>query len=272
MCIVQDWFWWLHEGDPIFNANFPDVPGELKDSARRARRTRCYLSGDFLIRQLKTLQPWWRIISMFPMLTCIDAHQSGSARVFTGTSLSASSSRKGWDAFWLDSAEPEEYWPHIGDAILFNKQLFIGNGARYTNIFPLLHTGGVQEHWKQTTDQKRVFLLTPLRLSWTATKWRHGLVRRCLQHVLGSAASSCCRPELCLFGKSLLDDRHRAAIGSRLIVLQMIQRTRSFIRGGSSSASSALSSAPTAIALTMSCGPTTRSSPRSCSMTDSATG
>ena len=28
--IVQDWFWWKAEGDPIFNSNFPDVPGELK--------------------------------------------------------------------------------------------------------------------------------------------------------------------------------------------------------------------------------------------------
>ena len=28
--IVQDWFWWKAEGDPVFNSNFPDVPGELK--------------------------------------------------------------------------------------------------------------------------------------------------------------------------------------------------------------------------------------------------
>jgi len=28
--IVQDWFWWKAEGDPVFNANFPDVPGELQ--------------------------------------------------------------------------------------------------------------------------------------------------------------------------------------------------------------------------------------------------
>src|SRR5437867_12949124 len=41
---------------------------------------------------------------------------------------------QGWDAFWLDSAEPEEYWPHWGDAILRNKQIAIGNGAEYTNI------------------------------------------------------------------------------------------------------------------------------------------
>ena len=48
----------------------------------------------------------------------------------------------------------------MGDAILRNKQLAIGNGAEYTNIFPLMHTMGVQEHWRQTSEQKRVFLLT----------------------------------------------------------------------------------------------------------------
>jgi alpha-D-xyloside xylohydrolase len=67
---------------------------------------------------------------------------------------------QGWDAFWLDSAEPEEYWPHMGDAILQHKRLAIGNGAEYTNVFPLLHTEGVQDHWRATTDRKRVFLLT----------------------------------------------------------------------------------------------------------------
>jgi alpha-D-xyloside xylohydrolase len=67
---------------------------------------------------------------------------------------------QGWDAFWLDSSEPEEYWPHVGNAVLNNKQLAIGNGATYTNIFPLLHNLGVQEHWKETRQDKRVCLLT----------------------------------------------------------------------------------------------------------------
>ena len=28
--MVQDWFWWKHEGDPIFNDNYHDVPADLK--------------------------------------------------------------------------------------------------------------------------------------------------------------------------------------------------------------------------------------------------
>jgi alpha-D-xyloside xylohydrolase len=71
---------------------------------------------------------------------------------------------QGWDAFWLDSSEPEEAWPYVGDAILRDKKLAIGPGLEYTNAFPLLHTGGVAEHWKQANADmkidKRVFLLT----------------------------------------------------------------------------------------------------------------
>ena len=83
-----------------------------------------------------------------------------AARDFFWNQLAGKLLAQGWDAFWLDSAEPEEYWPHWGDAVLRSKQLHIGSGLEYTNIFPLEHTGGIQEHWKQTTQEKRVFLLT----------------------------------------------------------------------------------------------------------------
>src|SRR5215471_20075253 len=82
------------------------------------------------------------------------------ARDFFWQDLAGKLFSLGWDAFWLDSAEPEEYWPHMGDAILQNKRISIGNGAEYTNIFPFMHTMGVQEHWKAATGRKRVFLLT----------------------------------------------------------------------------------------------------------------
>ena len=42
---------------------------------------------------------------------------------------------QGWDGFWLDSSEPET-WRGESDAALEDKQLFIGPGARYLNIFP----------------------------------------------------------------------------------------------------------------------------------------
>src|SRR5882757_1647792 len=156
--IVQDWFWWLHEGDPIFNPNFPDVPGELKTLHDEHVHAMLSVWGLFdpAAKNYTTM-----VASHFdvPNAHVYDA-TNPAARDFYWNNLAGKLFALGWDAFWLDSAEPEEYWPHGGDAILFDKQLFMGNGARYTNIFPLLHTGGIQEHWKQATDQKRVFLLT----------------------------------------------------------------------------------------------------------------
>ena len=44
--------------------------------------------------------------------------------------------------------------------MLLNRQIAIGSGDMYTNVFPLLHTGGIADQWKETTTDKRVLLLT----------------------------------------------------------------------------------------------------------------
>ena len=156
--IVQDWFWWKIEGDPVFNENFADVPGELKDFHAENVHAMISVWGLFDVRSenFKSLAAQhWDV----PNTHVYDATNS-KARAFYWDNLAGKLFSQGWDAFWLDSAEPEEYWPHWGDAILRDKQLAIGSGARYTNIFPFMHTNGIQEHWRATTDQKRVFLLT----------------------------------------------------------------------------------------------------------------
>jgi alpha-D-xyloside xylohydrolase len=97
-------------------------------------------------------------------LLLADAHvydaSSPRARDIYWQNLPGKLFAQGWDSFWLDSAEPEEYYPHLGDAILTSRTIAIGNGATYTNVYPLLHNQGIQENWRKTTDQKRVFLLT----------------------------------------------------------------------------------------------------------------
>lgn len=156
--IVQDWFWWKNEGDPVFNANFTDVPAELKQLHDEHFHAMISTWGLF---DPKSENFKRMIVERFDVH---DAHvydaTNPKARDFYWNNLNGKLFAQGWDAFWLDSAEPEEYWPHMGDAILRNKHLYIGNGAQYTNVFPLMHTLGVQEHWRATTDRKRVFLLT----------------------------------------------------------------------------------------------------------------
>ena len=156
--IVQDWFWWKTEGDPVFNSNFTDIPGELKTLHDEHVHAMLSVWGLFN-SESENFKKLDAQNLMVPNAHVYDA-TNPKARDFYWKNLVGPLFSQGWDAFWLDSAEPEEYWPHMGDAILRDKQLAIGSGARYTNIFPLMHTNGIQEHWKETTDQKRVFLLT----------------------------------------------------------------------------------------------------------------
>jgi len=156
--IVQDWFWWKTEGDPIFNSNYTDIPAELKTLHDEHVHAMLSVWGlfDATSQNFQTIAAQhWDV----PNTHVYDA-SNAKARDFYWENLAGKLFSQGWDAFWLDSAEPEEYWPHLGDAILRDKQLAIGSGARYTNIFPLMHTSGIQQHWRSTTDQKRVFLLT----------------------------------------------------------------------------------------------------------------
>lgn len=156
--IVQDWFWWKTEGDPVFNANYHDVPADVAK-----------LHAEHVHTMIST---WGLVDPKSEMYAKLDAQHLliANAHVYDASNpegrkvywdnLLGPLFAQGWDSFWLDSAEPEEFFPHGGDAILNTRTLAIGNGAEYTNVFPLLHNLGVQENWRRTTDKKRVFLLT----------------------------------------------------------------------------------------------------------------
>jgi alpha-D-xyloside xylohydrolase len=156
--MVQDWFWWKTEGDPVFNSNYHDVAKDIEVLHKENVHAMISVWGllDPKSETYKILDGEHELVS--------------GAHVYDATNLEARDLywkhlpgkllTQGWDAFWLDSAEPEEYWPHMGDAILSSRQLAIGNGAEFTNVFPLLHTLGVQDHWKAQNPSKRVFLLT----------------------------------------------------------------------------------------------------------------
>ena len=156
--MVQDWFWWKNEGDPDFNANYHDVAKDLDGLHKENVHAMISVWGllDPASETYKTLEAKHL---MLPGAHVYDPSNSEGRDTYW-SHLPGKLFAQGWDAFWLDSAEPEEFWPHMGDGILRNKQLAIGNGAEYTNVFPLLHTLGVQNHWRAETDRKRVFLLT----------------------------------------------------------------------------------------------------------------
>jgi alpha-D-xyloside xylohydrolase len=158
--IVQDWFWWKQggKGDPVFNSGYTDVPGELMtlhDEHVHAMISAWALMDSTAENYKTMVQKGFEI----PGTQVYDA-TNAAAQDFFWNQFVGKLFGQGWDAFWLDSSEPEEAWPHIGDAVLRYKQLHIGSGLEYTNLFPLEHTSGVQERWKQANPDKRVFLLT----------------------------------------------------------------------------------------------------------------
>ena len=64
----------------------------------------------------------------------------------------------GVDAWWLDTTEPETEDRETN--ILVTNKTFLGNGARYANMFPLMTTSAVYQGQRSTSDKKRVFLLS----------------------------------------------------------------------------------------------------------------
>lgn len=159
--IVQDWFWWVHRGDPEFRADaYPDLSGTLK--ALHDEHLRAMLSVWSLFdpesRNYREMMAGGLTI---PGTTDYDA-TNPAAGDFYWNHLAGKEFAQGWDAFWLDASEPEtgNAQENHGDPVLVGTQLYIGNGALYANIFPLMHTGNVYRHWRETTDKKRVFLLT----------------------------------------------------------------------------------------------------------------
>jgi alpha-D-xyloside xylohydrolase len=159
--IVQDWFWWKLQGDPEYSASYlkpwPDVPAALRKLHAENVRAMISVWAKFDLRS-RNYQEMKRRGLIVPGADIYDA-TNPAARDYYWKHLVGDKFAEGWDAFWLDSSEPE-IWNGQGDAVLDSLRLSIGSGARYTNIFPLMHTGGVHDHWRKTTDRKRVFILT----------------------------------------------------------------------------------------------------------------
>lgn len=159
--IVQDWFWWKRQGDPQYSEDYlapwPDVPDALAKLHSENVHAMISVWAKFDPNS-KNYSAMKQLGLIVPDTDIYDA-TNPAARDYYWSNLIGLKFKEGWDGFWLDSSEPE-IWNGQSDASLESKRLHIGNGARYTNIFPLMHTGGVHDHWRQTTEKKRVFILT----------------------------------------------------------------------------------------------------------------
>jgi alpha-D-xyloside xylohydrolase len=159
--IVQDWFWWIHRGDPEFRPDaYPDLPGTLRILHNEHLHAMISVWSQFDAASRNYKEMLARGLTI-PGTTNYDA-TNPAAGDFYWNNLVGKKFAEGWDAFWLDASEPEtgNSQGNNGDPALADKQLYLGNGALYVNIFPLMHTGTVYRHWRESTNEKRVFLLT----------------------------------------------------------------------------------------------------------------
>ncbi len=164
--IVQDWFWWKLMGGFEFNSNYPDPKGMIDDLHRNHFHLMIsvwpfFYPGSVIYRQYD--QRGW-----FVARTLVAGFHPAGMALYDATSpeiranywglINKTLFSIGADAWWLDTDEPETEGRE--ENILLSHKLSIGSGARYANIYPLMHAGGVYDGQRHTSRQKRVFILS----------------------------------------------------------------------------------------------------------------
>ncbi len=172
--IVQDWFWWITMGDPVFDPKrYPDPKGMIDDLHKNNFHLmvsvwpffRPHADGQeavdpvyqemdsrgFLVA--KTIAPSFHPVGQ----GLYDAFSPEARKRYWGL-MNDGLFKLGADAWWLDTTEPETEGRETN--ILVTNKVALGNGARYVNEYPLLTTTGVYEGQRAASDRKRVFILS----------------------------------------------------------------------------------------------------------------
>lgn len=164
--IVQDWFWWVTMGEMKWNPNYPN-PQAMIDQLHSEHFHLMvsiwpyFRPGSPVYDQFdkngwfiaKTVAP-----SFHPVGQALYDPTNPDARKQYWDNANTALFQKGVDAWWLDTDEPETEGRE--DNILTTNQMHIGSGARYANIYPLFHTGGVSDGQHSASGEKRVFILS----------------------------------------------------------------------------------------------------------------
>jgi len=164
--IVQDWFWWTVKGEFVFNKNYPDAREMIADLHRNHFHlmisvwpyfdpgTATYADMDkrgYFIDRTK-------VRAFHPAGMAVYDATNPHARAYYWNLMDKALFQIGADAWWLDTTEPETEGRE--ENLMLNNKLYIGSGARYANIYPLMTTTAVYDGQRKASDQKRVFILS----------------------------------------------------------------------------------------------------------------
>jgi alpha-D-xyloside xylohydrolase len=176
--IVQDWFYW--EGDKwgsheFDSTRFPDPDGMVKELHDDLNAhimisvwpkfyvgTKHYeefkSKGWLYMHNVKKQQRDW--VGPGYVSTFYDPFSEG-ARELYWKQINKKLFSKGFDAWWLDSTEPDlESNVSDSERLLRVNPNAMGTSARYENAYSLMNSKGVYEGQRETSPNQRVFILT----------------------------------------------------------------------------------------------------------------
>ncbi len=164
--IVQDWFWWTMMGSFIFNSHYPH-PKQMVEDLHREHFHLMISIWPFFYPGSSVYDTMEKRGFFIAKTVTKGFHPKGmalydatnpQARAYYWSLVNHSLFRIGVDAWWMDTDEPESQGQD--DIILRSHHLYIGDGARYANIYPLFHTMGVYQGQRSVSSRKRVFILS----------------------------------------------------------------------------------------------------------------
>jgi alpha-D-xyloside xylohydrolase len=164
--IVQDWFWWNHMGEPVFNRNYPDPKGMI-DELHKLDFHVMFSFWPFIdpgspvyddMDKKGFLVDKTQVGGFHPKGMALYDAFNPDARKYYWNLIDTGLFKLGADAWWLDTDEPETEGRQT--PILVNNKVAIGSGARYADLFPLMTTTAVYDGQRSASDQKRVFILS----------------------------------------------------------------------------------------------------------------
>ena len=177
--IIQDWQYWgdnFHWNAMEFlNPRFPDPKRMIEDVhalnahiiisvwASFGPQTRQFeiMDKEGMLLDFRTWplssKDEWPPDPKFPSGVRVYDAYSPEARGIFWDFLNTGIFSVGVDGWWLDSSEPDHLEIQPSD---FDTRTSLGSFRKVRNAFPLMHVGGVYDHQRSVTSDKRVFILT----------------------------------------------------------------------------------------------------------------
>ncbi len=172
--IVQDWFWWTSTGEFKWNSKYPD-PKAMIEQLHREHFHLMVSIWPFFYPGTATYDDMEKRGFFIEKTPAVSFHPKGmalydafnpAARDYYWNQVDNSLFKIGADAWWMDTTEPETEGTE--ENILLDHKVAIGSGARYANAYPLMTTGGIYDHQRAASDEKRVFILS--RSAWAGSQ------------------------------------------------------------------------------------------------------